>query len=415
MSDIVLQEIQALQFSDREAANEKLKAFFNANLPFEVARVSVRPSAVSLNSINGLITASEGKRLFFKTHVEPQSIIDEYYNSGILAKAGYPVIQPVFTSTDWGKQFLVYEYFEAPSLFDVIFEIETGDREDGESIVAIQECADDRLFDIYKETLEIISAAEHAKAPVHQLFHHRLVGGRLEKFYRGAEIALPGESFAFESLASKTWVINGIEFEDTLAELVARGIEKLNPHQETIAAIGHGDAHNGNVFINTTRKDLVYFDPAFAGRHSPWLDLAKPLFHNVFAIWMYFPERIASALSIQFSLQENTVVVEHDFVPSPVRLALLHSKLHRVLKPLLREIQVREHESDRWRELLKLALFCCPLLTMNLRDSNRFSPEITLLGLAMSVEMGSSSRGTIQSRLDTELSAIEAELGLGGE
>ena len=200
------------------------------------------------------------------------------------------------------------------------------------------------------------------------------------------------------------WNINGIQYQHTLGELVQQAIALLEPSRGDGASIvGHGDAHNGNLFIDVDGGSMVYFDPAFAGRHSPLLDLVKPLFHNVFAIWMYYPREIAEMMSIRWEIKDDTMMVEHDFVPSPVRVALLRSKLERVLKPLLKELQSRGMLEENWREYLKLALFCCPFLTMNLSDVKKFPPEITLLGLAMSVEMGSTSSGTRKSLLDTEL------------
>jgi len=402
MSDKQLQEIQALQFRDRDAANQKLLDFLNENLPFKTARVEVRPLAVSLNSINGFITKEDGEKLFFKTHIEPQSIIHEYYNSSILAEAGYPVIKPIFSATEWGKQLLIYPYFDAPSLFDVARDIETNKRNDAETIIALQEKADDQLREIYFNTLQPLSAKEHKSVPVHQLFFHRLTGGRLREFYENTEILLPGNSLQFEELAEMKWRINGLEYQDTLNELIHRAIALLNPElgSEIPSIVGHGDAHNGNLFVDENKSELIYFDPAFAGRHSPFLDLTKPLFHNVFAIWMYFPKEIAAELSINWEIKNGKMVVEHDFKPSPIRVGFLRSKIERVLKPLLAELQSKNWLNPSWREYLKLALFCCPFLTMNLSDRLKFPPEITLLGLAMSVEMGSSTFGDVDSFLD---------------
>ncbi len=405
MSDRELQEIQALQFRDRDAANRKLLDFINANLPFKVAKVEVRPLAVSLNSINGFITKEDGEKLFFKTHIEPQSIIHEYYNSSILAEAGYPVIKPIFSSTEWGKQLLIYKYFDAPSLFNVARDIETNNRDDEERIIALQEKADEQLREIYFTTLQSLTAGEHKSVPVHQLFFHRLTGGRLREFYQGKEILLPGSSLQFEELAGMKWRINGLEYQDTINELIQRAIALLNPEigADLASVVGHGDAHNGNVFVDEDKEELIYFDPAFAGRHSPFLDLTKPLFHNVFAIWMYFPKEIAEELSINWEIKDGKMVVEHDFQPSAIRVGFLRSKIRRVLKPLLEELRSRNCLSPQWREYLKLALFCCPFLTMNLSDRLKFPPEITLLGLAMSVEMGSSTFGDVDSFLDAEL------------
>jgi len=375
-----------------------------ANLDFQVETVQIRPLAVSLNSLNGLITTADGTKYFFKTHVEPQSIINEYYNSTILAEAGYPIIQPIHSSTEWGKQLLIYEFFETPSMFNVIRDLEMGRRTDADRVISIQEKADAQLWEIYRQTLQPLEKAAHARSPIHQLFYHRLTGGRFANFYQGTDLFLPGGKINYNSLASMQWNINGIQYQDTLGQLVQQAIELLEPSRSDVASIvGHGDAHNGNLFIDVDRGELVYFDPAFAGRHSPLLDLAKPLFHNVFAIWMYYPREIADILSIRWEIKDDTMMVEHDFVPSPVRVALLRSKLDQVLKPLLGELSSRCMLEENWREYLKLALFCCPFLTMNLSDVKKFPPEITLLGLAMSVEMGSRSLGSRKSLLDTEL------------
>ena len=411
MSDKDLQEIQSLQFTDLEAANQLLKDFFKHNLPFNVKTVNLRPLAVSLNSINGIIVTEEAEKLFFKTHVEPQSIISEYYNSQILADANYPVIQPIFSSTEWGKQLLIYKFFDFPSLFDVARAIETHQRHDAEKMIAIQQKSDDDLWSIYQKTLQPLTSQEHSNSPIHQLFYHRLTGGRFTKFYQDTELSLPGQAINYNDLSKMPWVINGLEFQDSLSELVTKASLYLNPDRsDTISIVGHGDAHNGNIFVDEPNHNLIYFDPAFAGRHSPFLDLTKPLFHNVFAIWMYFPQEVAQELNITWEIKDNKITVNHNFAPSDLRIAFLRSKLSRVLQPLLKLLQSQNKLPDNWREYLKLALFCCPFLTMDLSDRNKFPPEITLLGLSMSVEMGSSSLQEKQSLLDSELNKIVAIL-----
>lgn len=404
MSDEILQQIQALQFSDLDAANQKLKTFVAENTPLAIAEARIRPSAVSLNSINGTLKTESGETLFFKTHVEPQSIVSEYYNAGILAEVGYPTIRPIYSSTEWGKQLLIYPFFEYSSMFDALWELETHRRNDSDRLVAIQQQADEQLWEIYARTLDPLSAEEHARAPVHQLFHYRLIGGRLANFYLETEIALPGEGISFNRLAEMKWVINGVEFESTLGELIEKAIALLDPRRGEVASVvGHGDAHNGNVFLDEAAGGVIYFDPAFAGRHSPWLDLAKPVFHNCFATWMYFPKDIARQLSIRWQCRGGAIVVEHDFQPHPVRIEMLRSKLQTVARPLLETLR----PGDRWREYFQLALFCCPLLTMNLANVERFPPEIALLGFCYAVEMGSrASAGNPTNWLDAELNRL---------
>jgi hypothetical protein len=82
------------------------------------------------------------------------------------------------------------------------------------------------------------------------------------------------------------------------------------------------------------------------------------------------------------------------------------SKCFKVLLPVLRELKNREWLRSDWRVYLKSALFCCPFLTMNLADSEKFPSSISLLGLVMAVEMGASSEGQ-RSTIDFILDQAE--------
>lgn len=405
----VLQRIQALQFSDKAAAEALLLEFLRANYPFDAVSVELRPLAVSLNSFNGTMTLTDGRRLFFKTHIESDGVIDEYYHAALLAEAGYPVLQPIYTANEAGKQLLVYEIIDDPSVFDLAWAIETGQSQLLPELTQAQNHADDLLLQLYLHSLGWQVADEAAFAPVHQLFFHRLTGGRLARFYDGTPIALPGGDESMRVVRQARWIINDQVYNVRLDDLIERAMKLLQPAQPGTSIIGHGDAHNGNVFFRGADADLMYFDPAFAGRHSPLLDLTKPLFHNVFAMWMYFPQDKAAQTRISLKREREVWRVEHDYALYPVRNMFLRSKIERVLVPTLQELKQRNWLRSDWRAYLKAALFCCPFLTMNLTDSAKFPPEISLLGLAMSVEMGAESAGE-RSLIDRTLDEVAQAL-----
>ncbi|MFN8563107.1 MAG: hypothetical protein U0703_16200 [Anaerolineae bacterium] len=187
-----LQHIQALQFSDKAAAETLLLEFLRANYPFDAVAVELRPLAVSLNSFNGIMTLADGRRLFFKTHIESDGVIDEYYHAALLAEAGYPVLSPIYTSKESGKQLLVYEIISDPSVFDFAWAIETGKSDALPGLTRAQHAADDLLLRLYLNSLEWQTAEDADAAPIHQLFYHRLAGGRLARFYDKTQVALPG-------------------------------------------------------------------------------------------------------------------------------------------------------------------------------------------------------------------------------
>lgn len=410
----VLQDIQRLQYRDPAAAEAKLREFVHSVFGLEVVAVTLRPLAVSLNSFNGFLTLAEGRRLFFKSHVEPGGVIAEYYNTDLLLQAGYPVIQPLYASTEPGRQMLLYDVVEDASVFDVAWAIEQGDSDALDGLRQAQQAADEALWSIYAATLNWQEANVNAQAPIHQLFHHRLTRGRLAAFYgAGVSCVLPqvGE-MPLAQLRRMRWVINGVSFADTLDDLIGRAIEWLRPAQAGPAVVGHGDAHNGNVFLRQPPDDaptLVYFDPAFAGRHDPLLNLVKPFYHNVFAMWMYFPQQLVDSHGAALSAEDDTLHVTYPVGLHPVRQMFWDSKRDQVLLPLLRELRARNWLRQDWRACFQVALACCPLLTMNLADEERFPPSIALLGLAHTVEMGGRSMdGT--SRIERWLEDIEAAL-----
>jgi hypothetical protein len=286
-------------------------------------------------------------------------------------------------------------------VFDTAWAIESGAAADDPALAVAQQESDDRLFALYADSLAVQDAESAARAPIHQLFYHRLTGGRLERFYGpGTTIGWQGELIPMEMVRAVRWTINGLEYPDTLDELIARAIRLLQPVQAGISVIGHGDAHNGNVFY--CEDGLMYFDPAFAGRHDPLLDLTKPLYHNVFAMWMYHPDWFDARMRLSLTREGNHWIVEYDYPLHPIRSMFLGSKIERTLTPLIALLRARGLLRPDWKAYLKAALMCCPLLTMNLTDRARFSYDIALLGLTHAIEMGSSADGAL-NRIDEAL------------
>lgn len=404
-----LVRIQRLQFEDKPAAEALLLDVIGRLFPdLGVTGLELRPQATSLNSFNGFLTASDGRRLFFKTHVEQDSAISEYYNAALLADAAYPVIRPLYSSTRDGQQLLVYPIIHDPPVFDVARDIERRQNFGGELARALgdAQAAEDRaLYERYCDSLSYVGAETHKSAPIHQLFWHRLTGGRFDRFYGvDVQVHVPGMTVDAATLLSRRWVINGHEFTATLQELVTRAIAMLNPAQSGPSIIGHGDAHNGNVFYSA--GGLTYFDPAFAGRHDPLLDLVKPLYHNAYAMWMYFPDEEAQTLQIHLDVTGDTWIVTHNYSLNPLRAMFWSSKIEHCLRPIVHRLHAEGSLSPRWAERLRLALMCCPLLTMNLTT---FRPEIALLGLSHCVEFGSETADGA-SRLDRLLAEISDDL-----
>jgi phosphoglycolate phosphatase-like HAD superfamily hydrolase len=389
-----LATIQHMQFQEREKAELLLQRWLARHMNVLAESVTLTPKAVSLNSFNGFYR-SDSEEYFFKTHIEEQGILEEYYNAEQLYQAGYNIVRPLRTIHDSGQQMVIYPVVHWPVMFDLMREVEVGNAEEGSCDILVSaekhECG--RLLDIYQSTFAQSTAIEHARAPIHQLFWHRLVGGRFKSFYEGKLIQYPqgmyeqGDGISFSELLSLHWIINGILQQKTLGELVERAKVVLDPAQDALTVIGHGDAHFGNVFLENQNR-FLYFDPAFAGRHSPLLDVIKPLFHNVFATWMYFPHAIAQDLQLTVTRRGMTLIVEENYTLTPIRRAILQTKVELLIRPLIVKLGTREMLPAYWKEIMQLALMCCSLLTINLLDGERIPPSISWLGLLLAVQIG---------------------------
>jgi hypothetical protein len=383
-----LVEIQRLQHTDLDGARARALAWMRSECSLDVTSVELVPRPVSLNSFSGTAVV-DGRTLFFKSHIDPDGAVAEYYNSSVLAEAGYNVVAPVLGEREAGRQIVFYPVVSWPLLFDEVHEVERrGGADPGATpLLAAERRECDRLLDIYTATAAETDASANAAAPVHQLFWHRLTGGRLERFYAGTSIAMPsGRALPFEEVSRCRWVVNGVAQPRSLATLIDDARVELDPRRPATTVVGHGDAHYGNVFLEAGNR-FLYFDPAFAGRHSPMLDLAKPLFHNVFADWMYFPRERVDEVSVAVRHRAGTIEIDYRDVLSALRGSLLRTKQEALIEPLLSRRRA-EHAESPDRRSLHLALMCCPLLTMNLVDATRFPPAIGWIGLALAVQMG---------------------------
>ncbi|HEY4386488.1 MAG TPA: HAD family phosphatase, partial [Ktedonobacteraceae bacterium] len=187
-----LATIQRLQFTERARAELLLQRWFMRFMRLETEQVTLAPKAVSLNSFNGIYRA-DGEEYFFKTHVEEQGVLEEYYNATMLHDAGYNIVRPVRSLHEKGQQMVVYPVIHFPVMFDLMRAVETGHTEEAnvEILAAAEKGECDRLNTIYRQSLAPSTAEEHARAPIHQLFWHRLTGERYKSFYAGKSLSLP--------------------------------------------------------------------------------------------------------------------------------------------------------------------------------------------------------------------------------
>jgi hypothetical protein len=317
---------------------------------------------------------------------------------------------PVLICRRPGHQILLYAFRRDRQLAAACLEMErSGDVGEAGRILAMQAELDRLTGSVYLATLHAATVAEASAEPVHQLFHNRLVdagrpdrlGGRFARFYAGETVALPGREMRWEDFARLRWRINGVDYRHTLAELFEESFVRLAPARLAGGAVtAHGDAHNANVWIEGEGHGarLVMFDPAFAGEHVPALlaDI-KATFHNIFAhpFWLYHPAEADGRFTVGVAVEGDRLSIDHDWDLTPLRRSFLDAKIAHVWRPLFSHLRARGLLPDDWRRVVRLALFSCPTLVMNLRAGAAHgatagrSPAIAALSFAIAVMAGS--------------------------
>jgi len=414
-------EIRALALAGRTGeAQAALTALLARLFGLRVAGLRINFDQYSLNSLNGFFETG-GEKYFFKFHQEEgeEKMSGEYYRADILARAGLPVDMPVFCSVLPGEQVLVYRRRDEPRFADVLRSLDGGaDRELRAAALAAEAGLSDKIFAVYRRSLHAITAAESEAEPIHRLFYERLVdgetkrfpGGRLERFYVGQSFAFPGVSLGWDEFQKLKFVVNGVEYSDSVGELFEAAYGRLAPRMMAGAGVvAHGDAHNANVWFEARgrKNSLAFFDPAFAGENVPAL-LAeeKATFHNVFAhpYWLYDAALAAETFSASVVVARDRLLIETDWEPGDLRLALLEIKAARIWRPLLKLLRSENLLAADWRRVVKLALFLCPTLVMNLRAGAGLHNEVSsAIGFAVAVMAGSEpvdGRDFVSSFLD---------------
>jgi len=399
--------IRALALAGRTSeAQAALTALVSRLFGVDVAGLTINADQYSLNSLNGFFK-SGGAAYFFKFHQEDgeETMSGEYYRVDILAQAGLPVDMPVFRCAIPGEQMLVYRRRHEPRFADVLRAL---DGNDDPPLLAAALRAEanlaDQIFEVYRQSLHQITPAQSAAEPIHRLFYERLIepgtnhfpGGRLARFYLGQKFGFPGVDLDWAEFKDLPFVVNGTQYKDSVGALFDAAHARLSPSRLAGAGVvAHGDAHNANVWFERSACDatLCFFDPAFAGAHVPaLLAEVKATFHNIFAhpYWLYDPALADEHFFANAAVADGRVVIETDWRPSELRLALLEIKADRIWRPLLRLLRSRAMLPAAWRKIVRLALFLCPTLVMNLRaGAGLHTKKSSAIGFAMAVMAGS--------------------------
>ena len=242
-----------------------------------------------------------------------------------------------------------------------------------------------------------------AQQGIHRFFNKRLeLYSRFRALYGDQKPDLlrqisPGPMH-FAEFLDLPWIINGERF-GSLRHYLDLGREALDPVivdgiSSLPLAFGLGDGHGGNLMVSPGRplSDLLYIDYEVAGTHTPFLDLAKPLYMDGFFEAAY-ADLMHGDLSnhndhnktrLHWKVEEDSVVINYALDLLPLSKALAIIKLEYTLVPAFEMLNLYDPSKAALAEkTLAFALFSCALLT---RDYSK-APNVFFLNVALGIRL----------------------------
>lgn len=381
-----VQEIAGLTIGgfDNTAKSDRNRVFseyIKKALPSrEVTDVKVIASPASLNSVaaSGMI---DGKKYFFKVHIESGSKVEEEYRQAeLLAEAGWPVYEPSFKGDNPDFPLLAYLWTDSPTLFDRLDSTYKSEK----STLSTDELKSLEDMNIAIGQAEIrklkeASSQEAATAPIQMFFARRFEpGGRLDDWYKPDTVFhLPDFNGGILELEWKLikdakWVVNRQSYPQTLASIIkaARDVLAYSGEDKAWVTTSHGDDHAGNIFL--AESQALVFDPAAASDVNPVvLSDVKALAHNCFLpmAGMYYAPKIPYQYA--YDSHSNVIKVEANFSKSPafeIQKTIAGQIVDLRINPALNLIKEKGTDMRAEYERFRTALAGCALLTINIAE-----------------------------------------------
>ncbi|KAG1817400.1 hypothetical protein EV424DRAFT_1624033 [Suillus variegatus] len=229
---------------------------------------------------------------------------------------------------------------------------------------------------------DLADALEGLDSPIHKFYYDRLHNDvRFTKHYYPTTPGFSGDNAVqFDDFIALPWKIDGVEY-PPLQESFRKTERILNPHGQK-------------------QDPAIYFiNYEAAGHHSPFLDLAKPLYLDGFFPVMYHDITSTSSnptserAPVSWRIDDGKVCIDLDAPLSDLDKVICFMKLEYTLKPLLEYTAWNlEEQMESAGNVLSAALLCCALLT---RDFSRH-PDSFFLNCAVGILLYNDLKGSLK-------------------
>ena len=221
--------------------------------------------------------------------------------------------------------------------------------------------------------LSFQAATEQEKSfeqPIHRFYYARLANNtRFDEFY-SAGINVHGHFVPMRSFLGMPFKVNGVSY-PSFGQISRDATRLLHPTATSScpSVFGLGDAHGANIMVSDNdgpdnRRELLYIDYEVAGYHSVMLDLAKPLYLDVF-FEMIYADHISDSPRIEYALDDGIIVITMGAYTDRLGQEILNIKRRFLIDPIFRYSRDMGCSLEEYVPQLAYALFSCACLTRN--------------------------------------------------
>ena len=365
----------------------------------DLSLIKRRPSKVAPNSAGFKITlpaeksGERGIEIFCKRSQHPQQELERARNA---AAIGFHVHEPLIGCTgDLLYPFLGRTESELRlSFYRIGLSMGYWGKDDIEMILHAEMIKAEDMLHAYKKSLKAnnICKPKASEHPLHHSFHSQVLhNSKFRKLY-GDSLSFGHKTRPMAEFLDTPWKINGVHY-PSLGKLFRNAESVLHPtsHQSLSCplAFGLGVAHGVNVMIASDvspngSRDILYTNYEIAGFHPVLLDLATPLYHDVFFRTLSLDdfqvlEKIGEN---KYEFDEDVISVDFDPLADDMTQAVFDIKQKFLLQPLFSFAFSIGLDLEKNMPLLSSALLLCATLTQN---HNNFFPDPFFCNMATGI------------------------------
>lgn len=264
-----------------------------------IQRITPKFSSSSNNFVVKMVNQNKPSSFFLKFCRSVKTAKNEIKHNQIIRQY-LPIPEILFFSEQPinGYCWILYDFVKGKLLSEYFHNCELTQK--FKKVLEIEEQKEKLLQDTYLQNKSKITFKQYLSLTANNLFYKRLKGQRMKEFYSlkqplnkliNLKIFLNNKEFPFS-------------FRDILQDISNKYL-KYSPQSQSLAFLGLGDAHHGNIFL-APRQKIWFLDNEYAGYLPFWMETAKP-YYNDFLGTLFYPysELIQKYFVVKKASQEN--------------------------------------------------------------------------------------------------------------